>query len=83
MKSPKVITTCTEVTKRKVLSLVSKIYDPSGFVSPAHLKPKLLIQKSWSLKLGWDEVWSEEAGLKFPNWMTEIKALGNIKFEDV
>ena len=27
VKSPKVITTCTEVKKRKVLSLVSKIYD--------------------------------------------------------
>jgi len=29
--------------------------------------------------LGWDEVWSEEASLKFANWMSEIEALGNIK----
>ena len=42
-------------TKRKVLSLVSSIYDPLGWVSPLTVHRKMFIQTLWKEKMGWDQ----------------------------
>ncbi|XP_052738154.1 uncharacterized protein LOC128198191 [Bicyclus anynana] len=42
-------------TKRIMLSEISKIYDPLGFVSPITLLVKHLIQLLWISGVGWDE----------------------------
>ena len=42
-------------TKRKVLSLVSSIYDPLGWVSPLTVRGKMFIQTLWKEKMGWDQ----------------------------
>jgi hypothetical protein len=44
-----------KITKRTILSLTAQIFDPLGLVSPIIMKAKIIIQKLWSLKLGWDE----------------------------
>ncbi|XP_050312232.1 uncharacterized protein LOC126747553 [Anthonomus grandis grandis] len=44
----------TIVTKRVILSQISKLYDPLGLVSPCIILAKILIQKLWLLKIGWD-----------------------------
>ena len=41
-------------TKRKVLSLVSSIYDPLGWVSPLTVRGKMFMQTLWKEKMGWD-----------------------------
>jgi len=43
------------VTKRTILSFISKIFDPLGLLSPLTIRTKLLIQKLWQLKVDWDE----------------------------
>src|SRR6266480_3311797 len=43
------------ITKRVVLSQVRKIFDPLGFLCPAVLGPKWLLQRSWTDKVNWDE----------------------------
>ncbi|XP_075234999.1 uncharacterized protein LOC142332439 [Lycorma delicatula] len=43
------------VTKRTILSEVSKLFDPLGLVSPIILKAKVIIQDLWILKLSWDD----------------------------
>ena len=43
------------VSKRDVLQLSSRIYDPLGHLSPVTVKAKLLIQELWQRKLEWDE----------------------------
>ncbi|KAG5884515.1 hypothetical protein JTB14_021651 [Gonioctena quinquepunctata] len=43
-------------TKRNVLKMVSKIYDPMGFLGPFTLRMKILLHSIWKLKLGWDEL---------------------------
>ncbi|XP_050298558.1 uncharacterized protein LOC126737624 [Anthonomus grandis grandis] len=43
------------VTKRVILSLISQIFDPLGLLGPMILQVKLLLQKLWLLKLGWDD----------------------------
>lgn len=53
-------TPCVEpsssVTKRQLVSVVAQIYDPLGWFSPAVMTPRMLAQKAWKSKAGWDEV---------------------------
>ena len=48
-----------EPTKRGVISLVSKIYDPLGLISPVVIRFKILFQELCSSKLAWDEPLSD------------------------
>lgn len=43
------------ISKRTILSCISKLFDPLGLVSPCIILVKILIQKLWVLKLTWDE----------------------------
>ena len=43
------------ITRRSVLQQVMSIYDPMGILSPFILNAKILLRKTWGLKLGWDE----------------------------
>ena len=43
------------LTKREVLSLLSKIYGPSGLLSPVVTPMKIIVQDLWKEKVGWDE----------------------------
>jgi hypothetical protein len=45
----------TSFTKREILSVIASIYDPLGLVNPVVVFPKILLQKLWLLKLGWDD----------------------------
>lgn len=45
----------TSFTKRELLSVIASIYDPLGLVSPVVVLPKILLQRLWLLKLGWDD----------------------------
>ena len=42
-------------TKRSVLSVLARLFDPLGFLSPVTLRIKLLIRELWKLQLDWDE----------------------------
>ncbi|UYV60209.1 hypothetical protein LAZ67_1000406 [Cordylochernes scorpioides] len=44
-----------KITKRSILSCLAQIYDPIGFLSPILIKPKIILQKAWTLKLAWDD----------------------------
>ena len=41
--------------KHKILSLVSSIYDPLGWVSPLTVRGKMFMQTLWKEKMGWDQ----------------------------
>ncbi|XP_045490597.1 uncharacterized protein LOC123690703 [Pieris rapae] len=43
------------VTKRKVISDIARLYDPLGWIAPAIVKAKILIQKLWLSGIGWDQ----------------------------
>ena len=42
-------------TKRTVLSAIARTFDPTGWLSPVTITPKILIQKLWKEGLTWDE----------------------------
>ncbi|GFW39131.1 integrase catalytic domain-containing protein [Trichonephila clavipes] len=43
-------------TKRDVLSVIAKLYDPWGFLGPVIAKAKVFLQQLWQCKLDWDDV---------------------------
>ncbi|KAJ0169226.1 hypothetical protein K1T71_015256 [Dendrolimus kikuchii] len=45
----------TQLTKRQLLSYISKIYDPLGWLSPLTIRAKLLFQNTWlNNSITWD-----------------------------
>jgi hypothetical protein len=68
-----------KTTKRSVLSAVHKIYDPIGFLCPVLLQPKLLLQKAWETKTGWDKELPDEESRKFMKWTEELHHLKEVK----
>ncbi|CAG7718239.1 unnamed protein product, partial [Allacma fusca] len=42
-------------TKSSLLSDISKIFDPLGWLSPITIRTKILFQSLWALKISWDE----------------------------
>ncbi|OXA52865.1 Pro-Pol polyprotein [Folsomia candida] len=67
-----------KLTKRSVLSMVHKVYDPIGFSCPALIKPKMLLQKAWERKTGWDEPLPMEEAKEFKKWCEELPHLKSI-----
>jgi hypothetical protein len=51
-------------TKTTILSEISKVFDPLGWLSPVTIRAKILLQKILKLELGWDE--------NFPKDFTEV-----------
>jgi len=48
------------ITKRSVLQLSSKIYDPLGFLSPVTIQARIFMQELWRSDVSWDEPLDQE-----------------------
>ncbi|GFY34118.1 integrase catalytic domain-containing protein [Trichonephila clavipes] len=67
-----------EISKRNVLAMVHKIFDPLGILSPTTLLPKVLLQEAWILKLKWDDPLPENIQKIFRKWRDEIVYLEKV-----
>lgn len=65
-----------KITKRIIVSEISKVFDPLGLLGPVMLALKILIQDCWKLKLGWDETVPQEIHFK---WQSIAKQLPLIR----
>jgi len=67
-----------DITKRVILSYLSKIFDPIGFTCPALLPLKFLLQNAWLAKTGWDEKLPAEPVARFKKWHAELSCLQHV-----
>lgn len=65
-------------TKRKLLSDISKIFDPLGWLAPTTVLAKLLFQKLWTQNLTWDDVLPSEILKEWKHMHSELKSLKKI-----
>ncbi|XP_066153278.1 uncharacterized protein [Euwallacea fornicatus] len=62
-------------TKRKILSIVSRIFDPLGLLAPVIIRSKILIQRLWQSGVVWDESIPLELSsmwMRFKNQLDDI-----------
>ena len=64
-------------TRRGILSVVSSVYDPLGFIAPATLPVKWIMQDLCRLKLGWDDEIPANHGRRWVQWIEELPKLQN------
>jgi len=62
-------------TRRGILSVISSIYDPLGFVAPSHLSAKILFQNLFRRQLGWDDLFPKEDLLCWKSWLEGLPRL--------
>ena len=59
----------TEPTKRQIVAVTTKFYDPLGFISPVVIRFKVLFQAMCVHKIGWDELLKGEL---LSQWMSLV-----------
>ncbi|XP_054284698.1 uncharacterized protein LOC129001444 [Macrosteles quadrilineatus] len=66
-------------TKRSVLSIIARIFDPTGFLSPVTMWAKTLMQILWSQGIQWDDTLPNELAEKWHIFVDETSLLSSIK----
>ncbi|KAK0143550.1 hypothetical protein N1851_018290 [Merluccius polli] len=69
------------LTCRGILSFVSSIYDPLGFLAPFILKAKQILQDLCKRKCGWDDSISETYLTPWKNWLADLEQLSNVQID--
>jgi len=59
-------------TKRRVLSILAAIVDPSGIISLVSVPGKVLFQEIRIRKVGWDELLPQDTA---QNWLASLNVL--------
>lgn len=44
-----------ELTKRKIVSCIAKLYDPNGYISPVIIAGRIIVRNLWKLGIDWDQ----------------------------
>ena len=63
------------MTKRNLVSDIAKLFDVLGFFSPAVVLMKILLQRLWELKLGWDDPVPSQVYEAWSQWRSELKLI--------
>ncbi|GBL76653.1 hypothetical protein AVEN_97347-1 [Araneus ventricosus] len=66
-------------TKRKVLSLIARLYDPLGFLGPVSTRAKVLLQRLWQQRLDWDDVLPNPIADEWKEFVTTMKCIEKVK----
>ncbi|XP_050502173.1 uncharacterized protein LOC126881745 [Diabrotica virgifera virgifera] len=78
---PPVCEVTSPITKRKILSYVSRLFDPLGLLSPTLVYSKLLLQRIWSLSLDWDTPITNDKILSdWQSLLTKFQSINLTKF---
>ncbi|XP_056094778.1 uncharacterized protein LOC130073406 [Rhinichthys klamathensis goyatoka] len=67
-----------ENTKRSVLKLSARIFDPIGFLTPFTVRVKCLFQEMWIRGLGWDEELPTDLAQEWKGWCSELPQIHHI-----
>ena len=62
-------------TRRGLLSVVSSVYDPLGFISPFLLSAKIILQDLCRRKLKWDDVIPRDCLHQTQQWLESLPAM--------
>ncbi|XP_026744696.1 uncharacterized protein LOC113506031 [Trichoplusia ni] len=70
----------TNSTKRDLLSVIAKIFDSLGLLSPLVITMKMLLQRMWLDKLSWDEPLSPELSAPWQAIVRKLPLINDFRF---
>jgi len=65
-------------TKRSLLSIASRIFDPKGLLTPFTVKAKIQFQDLWQRGLDWEDQLDEEIAAQWRSWKSELPCISRI-----
>ena len=68
-----------KITRRRMLSVVSAIFDPLGVIGPAVLTGKLLFQDATSRKLNWDDGVPSDIEVSWKLWTQSLERISELR----
>ncbi|KAJ0184295.1 hypothetical protein K1T71_000718 [Dendrolimus kikuchii] len=68
-----------QLTKRKVLSHLMRVYDPLGLLGPIVIKGRILFQNNWRSNTDWDSELSPTETSKWLEWFNELLTVSTFK----
>ena len=68
-------------TKRQILSEVSRLFDPFGWLSPTTIHHKSFVQLLWMDKLSWDQLFSDPILQQYLRLRAQLKDLEKISLQ--
>ena len=68
-------------TKRDILSNISKIFDPLGFLAPITVNAKVFMQGLWLCKIDWDKELDEQFKGKWESLLKDFFEIRTIKLK--
>lgn len=66
-------------TKREVLSQISKLFDPAGWLAPFVIRAKIFMQEIWLKELEWDQPLPADLVSKWQEYLRSYPALREIR----
>ena len=66
-------------TKRSLISLYSRVFDPMGLLTPFLMIPKLMFQELWTRGLDWDQPLDADIANSWETWKHELANADQIK----
>ena len=75
----KIATEDDPMTKRSLVSLYARVFDPIGLLTPFMLTPKLLFQELWARDLNWDDPLDVDIAQAWGAWKKELPIADRIE----
>ncbi|XP_049868002.1 uncharacterized protein LOC126368160 isoform X1 [Pectinophora gossypiella] len=69
------------ITKRNILSHISRFYDPLGFVCPIVVKAKVIMQQLWLEKMEWDACPPQHIHDEWVQFSNNLASMDTIKLK--
>ena len=69
------------VTKRQLLSDISKYFDPLGWLSPVSIQLKQMMQKTWEASANWDDKLPDYLVKTYLGWRSKLSSLKEMKLK--
>ena len=66
-------------TKGTILSDMSRVFDPLGWLGPVTIRAKVLFQSLWKLQLEWDEAVPSEVDDEWKSYRDDLPNLRDVK----
>ena len=63
------------MTKRALVSDIARTFDVLGWFAPTMIKAKILLQRVWEARIGWDDPLPESIHQEWTTWRSELPLL--------